>query len=123
MDNTKLKNQVKNFRSISSWIRDSPRQPREVLRHLRDMEENLRDWEAYTAEISQDEFLTERASRHNSRQRSITDAGILGNDFLIALRVDAAVAFRHHRVDKRRIHALNAMIAPSRVRRRIGGGG
>lgn len=37
---------------------------REVLNHVRDLEENLKDWKDYLSKISKEEFLTDRKSRH-----------------------------------------------------------
>ncbi len=37
---------------------------KEVLSHIRDLDENLNDWENYLAEISEKEFLSDRKSRH-----------------------------------------------------------
>lgn len=37
---------------------------RDVLNHLRDLQENLRDWESYLAEITPARFLSDRGERH-----------------------------------------------------------
>ena len=37
---------------------------REVLNHLRDLDENLSDWQAYLRETREPEFLSDRKSRH-----------------------------------------------------------
>lgn len=37
---------------------------RDVLNHLRDLEENLKDWELYFKGLSKDEFISDRKERH-----------------------------------------------------------
>ncbi|MBI4063621.1 MAG: DUF86 domain-containing protein [Elusimicrobia bacterium] len=37
---------------------------KDVLNHLRDLEENIRDWESYLQEMPFDKFLSDRFARH-----------------------------------------------------------
>ncbi|MFH1618824.1 MAG: DUF86 domain-containing protein [bacterium] len=70
---------------------------KEVLNHLRDLEENLKDWEAYLADVSEDRFIKDRLSRHallHCVLVALQSAIDIGNHWLTELTVERPESYR-----------------------------